>query len=98
MARLAHSAAVLSGKIYVVGGMWEDMRCTAAVECYDPRADKWTRMAPMNIARAAQGCCVINNILYVVGGDSHLGNLALIERYDEIANNWNLVTRLTKNL
>ena len=43
--RAGHSACVLRGKIFVVGGWNENKDLVKTIECYDPIVDKWTLVA-----------------------------------------------------
>ena len=40
--RSAHSAAVIDGKIYVVGGIDNENTIVRIIECYDPSNDSWS--------------------------------------------------------
>ena len=40
--RSAHSAAVMDGKIYVVGGLDTESDIVRIIECYDPSNDSWS--------------------------------------------------------
>ena len=44
-----HVACVLSGKIYVVGGMDANGEFIKAVECYDSASDEWTEVGEVDI-------------------------------------------------
>ena len=59
------------------------------VEAYDPGADTWTSKAPMPTARAALTTCVVDGIIYAIGGyPSALHNLAPVEAYDPRTDTW----------
>lgn len=70
--RSEHGAAVLGGKIYVVGGFaGPDRNFTGVsreVEVYDPAADAWTRVAPIPDALHHAGVAASDSLLYVTGG------------------------------
>ena len=55
-ARYDHAVAVLNGKLYAVGGMFDDSSYLSSVEQYDPAANAWEVVAPMATTRA--GPCV----------------------------------------
>ncbi len=74
-------AAVVNGKIYVVGGAGavpnvndpairprQPQRSLATVEEYDPRTDSWRSRAPLPTACNHMGCEAVNGKLYVIGG------------------------------
>ena len=70
-ARGAGSAAVLSGRIHLVGGAVSDRGERTSVawhEAYDPKADRWTRLAPLPGARDHLGVAVHQDRLYACGG------------------------------
>jgi len=64
-------AAVLDGKLYVVGGRTGEgpsNNCVTTVQVYDPGADQWSYAAPLPAARAAVGLAVVGGYLYCFGG------------------------------
>ncbi|MFC1521966.1 hypothetical protein ACFL6Y_06115, partial [Elusimicrobiota bacterium] len=87
-AREGVMAAVLNGKIYVIGGT--DAGRTDVNEAYDPVSNDWTTRAPMPTKREGAGIAVVNNKIYVVGG-FNTGSLDINEEYDPEENTW--VTR-----
>lgn len=92
--RFNHAAAVLSERIYVVGGLDADYRYLKSAECYDPKTNAWTLLAPLNEHRGHHRCCVVSESLYVVGGYDGRIYLDTIERYDQKFNKWITVIRL----
>jgi len=62
------SAAVVDGKIYVIGGFPTHYSVTSAVERYDPTTDTWTRMADMPSARCGHATCAYGEKIFVFGG------------------------------
>ncbi len=63
----------------------------ARLEVYDPTANTWTTLRPMNEPRSTAAAVVINNKLYVVGGrDLERGYNALkvLEIYDPGTDSW----------
>lgn len=75
------NAAVVNGKIYVIGGASVNpgsketavhparpQRVLGANEVYDPAADKWEARSPMPTARNHAAIGVVNNKIYVIGG------------------------------
>lgn len=73
--RCMAAAAVLNGKIYVVGGM--NAKMVTSTERYDPQQNTWASVASLNVARNGHCCCVINGSLFAV-----CGHFISIERYD----------------
>ena len=69
------TAAVLGGRIYVLGGFAEpslgnlsSMTITDRVEVYDPVTNEWTTRAPLPVGLHHAAAVVAGNRLYVIGG------------------------------
>jgi N-acetylneuraminic acid mutarotase len=69
------TAAVLDGKIYVIGGFAEpslgnlsSLTITDRVEVYDPATNAWTARAPLPVGLHHAAAVVAGNRLYVIGG------------------------------
>jgi N-acetylneuraminic acid mutarotase len=100
-ARFNSVAAVVGGKIYVIGGQAPNNpgQITTVVEAFDPNgnngAGSWTTgLPPMPTRRAGCAGAVINNIIYVVGGSAINPNdpsgsiqTAAVEAFDPNGNN-----------
>lgn len=89
------SAAVIDGKLYVVGGVVRnpgnafDHHKTGTLEVYDPGSDTWdTTRAPMPTPRQAASVGVIGGKLHVVGGVADAGITATHEVYDPLTDSW----------
>jgi len=87
-------AAVVNGKIHVIGG---STHCV-----YDPVVDKWTAKEPMSTARQYFGIAVCQNKIYAIGGglwDPHIGYVAsnTNEVYDPITDSWENKTAMPTN-
>ncbi len=89
-------AAVIDGKLYVVGGdlitccPFPDLATAlrGTLQVYDPATDTWTTKAPMPTARRLGGTGVINGRLHVVGGQSASGFVGTHEVYDPATDTW----------
>jgi N-acetylneuraminic acid mutarotase len=85
-------AAVVDGKIYVIGGEVDSdpntFATTAAVEEYDPTTDTWTKKADMPTSRAFFGTSVVDGIIYAIGGWSGGTFFSIVEAYDPAADEW----------
>jgi N-acetylneuraminic acid mutarotase len=97
-ARANLSAAVVNGKIYVIGGAskwnagptWGDVLST--VEVYDPATNAWTTGTAMPAARSGLAAVSVNGKIYAVGGTG-LNLYALVgttslQIYDPATNTW----------
>ncbi|MBN1562053.1 T9SS type A sorting domain-containing protein [candidate division KSB1 bacterium] len=90
--RVQSVARYAKGLIYTIGGTqdksypWDPAMTTGVVEAYDPVSDVWhTGFEPMSIPRFGAGACVIDSIIYVVGGVKLSGGCRNLEAYNPIA-------------
>lgn len=85
--------AALGGQVYVYGGNLQGSggveRKSSRLYRYDPRRDRWTRLADAPSERGAMGLVAIGRRLYAVGGytveDQTVGELAV---YDVKRDRW----------
>ncbi len=94
-----HEAAAVSlnGKIYVIGGKNSGTGYLDSVERYDPQADRWEMMAPLQQRRGGftQGAVVFNGRIYVFGGWGESEKLLdTVERYEPDQNQWTVISRM----
>ncbi len=83
-------AAVINGKIYMVGGP----PYTPYVQIYNPSDDSWTT-GTAGTQRSGAAVAAANGKLYVIGGVLANGTLsALVEEYDPASNQWNQKTAM----
>lgn len=88
-ARFGAVAAVIAGKLYIVGGANRAIQALKTLQVYDPATDTWTELKPMSTARFFPAAGVIDGKLYVVGGrNESVGVLDTLEVYDPATNNW----------
>ena len=92
-ARWGHSAAVVNGKIYVVGGVMSETaflngKPIAAVEEYDPVTDTWTRKADMPEPRGYLygSHPVVDGKIYIIGGGKNV--VSRVDVYDPATDTW----------
>lgn len=73
-ARCNPGVAVANGKIFVVGGLGDNLLgppgALKTAEYYDPNLDQWTLLPDMYFARHSPAVAYKNNKLYVFGGGS----------------------------
>ena len=100
-ARSCHTAAVVDGKIYVVGGDLDDADgeevVTDRVHVYDPVADNWQQLAAMPTASNSHAAAVVDGKIYVSGGYTTSGALSVaFEAYDPVTNTWTTMASLSQ--
>jgi len=95
LSRAYVSAAVINGKVYVVGGCTNNSDCrigtTNALEIYDPVANSWSNGSPMATARFGAAAGAIAGKLYVTGGSQACPpcvDANTTEIYDPTLNSW----------
>jgi Kelch motif len=93
-ARNAAAAAVLQGKLHVLGGRApgiraNDQQSMASMEVYDATTDRWTAGPALPTARAGLSAVVLDGRLYALGGESTPGGVSdAVERYDPGTREW----------
>ena len=100
-ARHHHTAAVVDGKMYVLGGEFIDDEgyqvATDRVDVYDPAADSWQQMAAMPTARERNAAAVVSGKIYVSGGFNTSGEPSdAFEAYDPVTNTWATLASLSE--
>jgi len=85
--RGAHSASVVNGRIYTVGGASDIGNITfATVEAYDPATDTWTTEANMSTSRGLLATSAVGGKIYAIGGTRDplysWTPVATVEEYD----------------
>jgi hypothetical protein len=90
VARGAHGAAVLGGRIHVVGGA--DGGALRDHEAYDPAVDRWTRLASMPTPREHLAVVAFQGRLWAIGGRSSFFGTqhATVEIYDPATDAWEM--------
>ncbi|HNW91886.1 MAG TPA: hypothetical protein PKM88_03135 [bacterium] len=92
--RCNHAAAVLNGRVYVLGGMADpaDRRAYNDLDemtRYDPAAGEWTACAPMPTPRNFLCAAVCDGKIYAIGGQSHgVSAHGAVECYDPERDQW----------
>ena len=90
-ARNYAGAAVLDGKIYVIGGWSNRNSNISTVEVYDPQANTWATAPPMSERRNGPGVAALGGKIYVAGGYVGGSDLASVEVFDPQTNSWSAV-------
>ena len=78
--RLQFGVAVLSPKLYMVGGR-NGLRTLNSVDSYDPATNVWETVSPMCSFRHGVGVAVLGGSMYAVGGHDGWSYLNSVERY-----------------
>ena len=84
-ARGFHSANVVDGKIYIIGGSQAsspDRNHVLTVEVYDPATDTWTQKGEMPRSIGAGFSSVVDGKIYVFGG---YGGAQRVDEYDPLS-------------
>ena len=90
------NTALISGRIYVCGGVEDDLFTTDNCAVYDPDADSWNMLAPMIDGRNHAAAGTDGRRLYVFGGrgpgsgDTNMvaNGFADVQVYDPATNTW----------
>jgi hypothetical protein len=89
---LNHATAVFHrGRLYVHGGYASAtglQQPTTVLLRYNPRRNRWRRLASSATPRAAHAAAVIGNRLYVAGGANDSGSLRSLEVYSFRRDRW----------
>ncbi|MBE9059512.1 kelch repeat-containing protein [cf. Phormidesmis sp. LEGE 11477] len=98
-ARNSHAAAVINGKMYVVGGRqfteqengeYANVN-VASLEVYDPAAESWETLAPLPQAAGGITAAVLDGKLYAFGGEQWVPEKTVIAEswvYDPASDQW----------
>jgi N-acetylneuraminic acid mutarotase len=93
-ARWGHSAILVDGKIYVIGGSnttgW-NAAAVSTVEVYDPSNNSWdVNKAPLPTARVHMSSCELSGKIYLIGGRPSWGRdpKGNVEVYDPATDTW----------
>lgn len=85
----APAAALLDGKVYVIGGFGTTTNvATADVHVYDLETKRWRNAAPLQAARGGHAAVVLDGRIHVVGGGNEVSTLALHSVYDPATDRW----------
>jgi N-acetylneuraminic acid mutarotase len=89
--RGGHAAAVLDGKIHIIGG--GNSRSTLANHSeYDPATNQWTERPPLSRSKGSPAAVAYEGKLYSIGGRSGPGDFGDVEIYDPRTQSWTAST------
>ena len=72
--------AALNGKIYAVGG-YDGSSFLKSVEMFDPRTNKWSFVASMNVTRSRVAVVANMDRLWAIGGYDGMKNLSTVSYF-----------------
>lgn len=87
IARSQASAAVLDGRVYVVGGT-DGQREYPNCDVYTVESQSWAQCKPLTIARGGLGLARIGSRLYAIGGGVAGNYIPFNERFDVADDRW----------
>ncbi|XP_035699933.1 kelch-like protein 24 [Branchiostoma floridae] len=101
-----HGMAVLQEKVYVVGGVKDEIRISdpemmirvphrvfrKETEVYNELTDSWHMVAPLQQAVSSFGITTCSKKIYVFGGHTLLNGTSVVQCYDHTQNVWAFVT------
>lgn len=88
------AGGVVEGRFYVAGG--EDfgpdnpMQFSNKLDVYDPATDTWASLSPMPTGRHNVAGAVLDDKLYVIGGDDNSTVFDNVEAYDPVTDTWSI--------
>jgi N-acetylneuraminic acid mutarotase len=85
--RGGHAAAVVDGKIHVVGG-GNSVSTLDLHSVYDPASDSWSEASPLPRAKGSPAAVVHEGKLWVIGGRSGSDDFGDVDVYDSAADMW----------
>jgi len=96
-ARSKLGVAVVDGKIYAIGGYLDQISFSGHLgtnEMYDPATNTWATKESMPTARDRFGIAVVQNKIYVIGGETDDGYTGANEVYDPLTDTWETRTSM----
>jgi N-acetylneuraminic acid mutarotase len=90
------TVTVVRGKLYAVGGRWDDRGNLAILEMYDPATGRWIREPDLPTPRSGLTAGVLDGHIHVTGGESlSLGRtFGEHEAYDPATAKWTALASL----
>jgi N-acetylneuraminic acid mutarotase len=93
----APAAAVLNGRIYVIGG-FEGLgnRPTDEMLVYDLTSHTWSKGSPLPAPRGGHAAVVLDGKIHVLGGGNSQSTIADHSVFDPVTNRWTELKRLRR--
>jgi N-acetylneuraminic acid mutarotase len=93
----APAAAVLDGRIYLIGGFNTTTNVpTTEVHVYDPATRAWSDAAPLPAPRGGHAAVVLDGKIHVIGGGNSRSTIADHDVYDPSTNSWSAAAPLPR--
>jgi N-acetylneuraminic acid mutarotase len=89
--RYSFGTCVISGMLYVTGGMGTGNNCLSSVEKYTLASDTWSFMAAMPATRAGHAAVAVGSVMYVVGGHDNTAATTITLKFDSALGTWSRV-------
>ncbi len=91
--RLAATAQIVRGRLFVFGGYTVDSagaeRSVASVDIFEPRRNLWSRGSDMPVAvDDAVSVVYRDSLIYLISGWHDTDNVQLVQMYDAVRNAW----------
>jgi N-acetylneuraminic acid mutarotase len=87
------SAAVVNGKMYVIGGRTYGVTFQPANDAFDFATGRWTTgLAPLPTLRSGAATAVFGTEIAVIGGERSGATFATAEAYNTVTNRWRTLT------
>ncbi len=89
-------SVVLSGKIYIIGGLEPGAVSTSKVHVFDAANNSWSLAAPLPMPMHHMACAVVNSKIYVLGGytDNPFQPVSNSYVYDPLTNDWTAIANV----
>ena len=85
---------VVSGKIYIPGGLTAAGSVTNALEIFNPNTNEWAAGASLPVSLSAYGLTVFEGQIYLFGGWDGKSFRSEVYRYDNGLNAWQRISRM----
>ncbi|XP_076341071.1 uncharacterized protein LOC143241731 [Tachypleus tridentatus] len=82
---------VLGGYNRELGRRWNESTTLVTVERLETLKCQWKTLSPMLHSRSGHGVAVLNNLIYVIGGESDCLIFSNGEVYDPVSNQWSMI-------
>ena len=74
---------------------WNNIILCLLIYRYDPKENKWTKVASMMTRRLGVAVAVLHGYLYAIGGSDGQNPLNSVERYDPQKNTWTVMAPMS---